>query len=306
MREVSAIVTAHNEEAFLTDAIESVLAQDLAVCEIVVVNDASTDATQALIDTYVTARPDLIRSVTLPRSLGAPGARNAGAARARGQLLAFLDGDDLWHPGKLSVQCALLDRHPGVGYTYGSAIELRDGWSNPAPERLGSPSGLYAPPDLCIGYLRDAYWNFWPSGLLIRQSTFKASGGFIEALAAYQHWEDFFYACSLALKETAYVLDEPLTFYRVHEASCSHRAQATKKTIVDERVGLEWFVDYLIAHGPRYVPSEIVSALAERLARNQRQFAEALLERPGLAPFAGLYEPSALSRLEATLSALCP
>lgn len=306
MDRVSVVITAHNEEPFLAAAIDSVLSQDLPAYELVIVNDASTDATQAVIETYVGSRPDLIRSVSLPSNRGAPGTRNAGAAQARGELLAFLDGDDLWHPRKLAVQRALLERHPRVGYTYGSAIEFRGDWVKPTPERLGSPSGVYQAPALCVGYLQDTYWNFWPSGLLIRRAAFQTSGGFVEALGAYQHWEDFFYACSLAMNEGAYVLDEPLTFYRVHDASCSQRALATKKTIVDERMGLEWFVGHLLAQRPRTIAPEIGPALARRLTRNVLQFAEALAGRPALESYAGLYAPIALSQLWAELTTLCP
>jgi hypothetical protein len=58
------------------------------------------------------------------------------------------------------VQRAILERHPDVAYTYTSATELRDDRVNASPESLGSPTGVYGPPDLCLGYLRDAYWNF--------------------------------------------------------------------------------------------------------------------------------------------------
>jgi len=301
---ISVIVTAHDEAAFLGAAIDSVLAQELPADEIVVVDDGSMDGTHAVMDACAAARPDVIRTLTLPRNRGAPFARNAGAAQARGELLAFLDGDDLWLPRKLAVQHAILDQHREVGYTYGSAIELRDGRVSPNPERLGSSSGVYRPPELCIGYLRDTYWNFWPSGLLIRRATFALTGGFVEALGAYQHWEDYFYACVLALTEPAYVLDEPLTLYRVHDASCSRRAQLSKKTIVDERVGLQWFADQLAARGPRPAPPEIVVALEERLERNVRQFVEALPERPELGEYASLYAPAALDRVRAGLGGL--
>ena len=304
MAAVSVIITAHDEAAFLGAAIDSVLAQELPADEILVVDDGSVDGTRAVMDARAAARPDVIRTITLPRNRGAPFARNTGAAQARGELLAFLDGDDVWLPRKLAVQRAILDRHREAGYTYGSAIELRDGRVGPTPERLGSPSGVYRPPALCIGYLRDTYWNFWPSGLLIRRATFALTGGFVEALGAYQHWEDYFYACVLALAEPAYVLDEPLTLYRVHDASCSRRAELSKKTIVDERVGLQWFADRLAARGPKPLPPEIVAALEERFARNVRQFGEALPERPELGEHASLYAPAALERLRAALDAL--
>jgi glycosyltransferase involved in cell wall biosynthesis len=300
---ISVIITAHDEAAFLGAAIQSVLDQDLAAAEIVVVNDGSSDGTQSVIDTWTAAYPEVVRAITLSPAHGAPFARNAGARQAVGDLLAFLDGDDVWFRSKLAVQAEVLDRHPDVGYTYGSATELRNGQVSPTPERLGSPTGVYRPPELCVGYLRDTYWNFWPSGLLIRTPVFERSGGFVEVLGPYQHWEDYFYACALAMDESAYVLDEPLTYYRVHDASCSHRAVISKKTIIDERVGLEWFVDRMAALG-RGLSPDIVALLDERLERNRQQFAQALPDRPGLHAHANLYAPAAIERLRAASAAL--
>ena len=304
MTRVSAIVTAHNEEAFIGAAIDSALSQDVPPHEIIVVNDASLDGTQAVIDAMMVEHPGVIRCVTLPHNRGAPFSRNAGAALANGEMLAFLDGDDLWFPHKLASQCAILDRHPEVGYTYGSAISLHAGCANATAERIGSSSGVYQPPELCVGYLRDAYWNFWPSGLLIRRSTFQSSGGFVEALGAFQHWEDYFYACQLGLTELAYVTEEPLTYYRVHEDSCSRRAELTRKTIVDERVGLEWFVSHLRSRGPWPVAPEIVAALERRLGRNERDFAEAVRTRPGLSAYGSFYTTGSLERLRTELGSL--
>ena len=299
---VSVVVTAHNEEAFIGSAVESVLGQDAPPDEIIVVDDGSTDGTAGVLEALTAAYP-LVRRITSSVARGAPSARNAGAALARGDLLAFLDGDDVWFPRKLSLQVALLERHEEVGYTYGSAVELKGDKINPTPERLGSATGVYRPPELCVGYLRDTFWNFWPSGLLIRHDAFQRSGGFVEALGSHQHWEDYFYACVLALSESAYVLDEPTMYYRVHDRSCSHRAQASGMTIVDERAGLEWFVAYL---GEREsgASTDVNEAIESRLDGNVRRFAAALGERPELGKYGALYTPDALAAVMANLHAL--
>ncbi len=72
-----------------------------------------------------------------------PAARNAGAALATGECLAFLDGDDVWLPGKLAHQLELLDANPEAGYTYGTAVELEGDSLKRAPEEIGSPPGIY-------------------------------------------------------------------------------------------------------------------------------------------------------------------
>jgi hypothetical protein len=199
------------------------------------------------------------------------------------------------------AQRAILERHPDVAHTYASATELRDDRVNASPESLGSPTGVYGPPDLCLRYLRDAYWNFWPSGLLIRRNAFRASGGFVEALGAWQHWEDYFYACALALNESAYVLDEPLVDYRVHSASCSSRARMTGESIVDERMGIEWFLRHLATDHRRSLPLELLTALEDRLTRNAHAFAAALPGYPAFTVSSGLYAPAVLEGLVSVL-----
>lgn len=141
--------------------------------------------------------------------------------------------------------------------------------------------------------MRDEFWNFWPSGLLIRTPSFIASGGFIEDLGRFSHWEDFFYACVLSLSDVACVSDDALIHYRVHEHSCSSRATGTGKTIVDERVGLQWLAAYLRSHTSPYA-REVAPLIQNRLAANRARFAQARHGHALLETFANLYEPHAL------------
>jgi glycosyltransferase involved in cell wall biosynthesis len=119
---VSVIMPVYNVEAYVGDAIRSVLAQSFADFELVIVDDGGADRSLAICRSFDDPR---IRIVT-QRNRGLAGARNTGIAQARGRYIALLDSDDLWEPRKLAVHVAHLDGNPDVGASYGGS-ELIDG-----------------------------------------------------------------------------------------------------------------------------------------------------------------------------------
>ncbi|CAN4278633.1 glycosyltransferase [Pseudoxanthomonas sp. LjRoot125] len=109
--EVSVIIPTYNRRDLLPRALDSVLAQTLAVDEIIVIDDGSTDGT----DDMLRARyGDRVRYVWQPNA-GVSAARNHGLQLAQGRYLALLDSDDLWLPAKTGLQVAFLDAHPDFG-----------------------------------------------------------------------------------------------------------------------------------------------------------------------------------------------
>jgi glycosyltransferase involved in cell wall biosynthesis len=125
MTSVAAIVPTHNGRAFIARARDSVLAQTAPADEIVAVDDASTDDTADL----VAARYPTVRLVRLPRNVGSGAARNAGVAASTGDLVAFLDHDDAWHPGYLAAQRDMFATAPAavLGRTGLTVIDDRRG-----------------------------------------------------------------------------------------------------------------------------------------------------------------------------------
>ncbi|WP_315764383.1 glycosyltransferase family A protein [Sphingomonas sp. Y38-1Y] len=93
------VVPCYNRAHSVADAVESVLAQDPAPARVIIVDDGSSDDSAAVIAALERQYPDRVEAVLLPRNGGASNARNAGAARARSDWIAFLDSDDLWLPG---------------------------------------------------------------------------------------------------------------------------------------------------------------------------------------------------------------
>lgn len=111
---VSAIIPAFNGGPFLADAVVSILAQNHVPLEVIVVDDGSTDDTAA----QAARLGGRVRYFYQPNR-GGPAARNQGLRLARGELVAFLDVDDLWTPDKLALQLALLHAHPQVDIVLG-------------------------------------------------------------------------------------------------------------------------------------------------------------------------------------------
>lgn len=108
---VSVVIPCFNAVAYVGTTIESVLRQSWGAVEVVVVDDKSTDATVQVV-TAIASRDARVRLIQLPRNHGAPAApRNVGVAAARGEWVAFLDADDLWHPRKLELQMKALNAH---------------------------------------------------------------------------------------------------------------------------------------------------------------------------------------------------
>lgn len=104
---VSIIIPCHNAEPWLTETLDSALAQTWPEKEIILVDDGSTDASLKLVRGYESRGVRVLRQ----SNRGAAAARNAGLASARGDYLQFLDADDLLTPDKLAAQVALLEQH---------------------------------------------------------------------------------------------------------------------------------------------------------------------------------------------------
>lgn len=120
MSAVSAIIPARDGEAYLAEAIESILAQEARPAEVIVVDDGSIDGTAAVAARF----GDPVRCIRRHQAGGIAAACNDGIAASRGELIAFLDADDLWTDGKLATQLAILGDELAVEAVFGHAVEF--------------------------------------------------------------------------------------------------------------------------------------------------------------------------------------
>ena len=101
MTDISIIIPVYNVEAWLSRSVEAILANDTAGCEVILVDDGSSDGSPALCDSFAAAHPELIR--VLHQANAGPGAaRNAGVAAAKGEWFLFVDSDDRLAPNALT------------------------------------------------------------------------------------------------------------------------------------------------------------------------------------------------------------
>jgi len=104
---VSIVMPVHNGEAFLAESVRSVLRQSFLDWELIVVDDASDDASVHLVKSQC-ARDERIRLIELEQNSGAAVARNTAIEQAQGRYIAFLDSDDVWLPYKLERQLSFM------------------------------------------------------------------------------------------------------------------------------------------------------------------------------------------------------
>ncbi len=125
MPKVSVIICSHNREKLLPRAIDSVLNQSFKDFELIIIDDASSDATQQLVKDYI-QKDDRIRYFKNDHNLGISKSRNRGCSLARANYIAMLDSDDWWlKQDKLLKQVKLLDSKPMIGLV-GTGIVLYD------------------------------------------------------------------------------------------------------------------------------------------------------------------------------------
>ncbi len=207
---VSVIITSYNAGEYLGEAIESVLAQSRPADEIVVIDDGSTDATPDVARRYASQGVRLVQQT----NMGAGAARNRGIQETTGELVAFLDGDDLWLPHKLERQLEYLADHPETVMV--SCLRWR--WDQTTGERHIEYFGVRPGRSLAQeNVVRNVIGN--PSMTLIRRSVFDAVGRFDPTLRWGQDWDLF-------IRITRYgpvgFVMEPLMIYRWHPGGISH------------------------------------------------------------------------------------
>ena len=175
---VSVIIPTHNRRGLVTEAVKSVLEQDFADFELVMVDDGSTDGTA---DDFADLRDGRLM-VLRQENRGVSAARNAGVAVSSGALVAFLDSDDIWLPGKLSAQVRFFDSNPKISICQTEELWVRNGRRvNPRKKHAKRSGWIFRHClPLCI---------VSPSAVMMRRSAFDVLGGFDESMRACEDYD---------------------------------------------------------------------------------------------------------------------
>jgi glycosyltransferase involved in cell wall biosynthesis len=252
---VSVIVPAYRVAPYSAATLESILAQTWQDREIVVVNDGSPD-TAALIEALAPFRD---RIVYLEQPQGGPSkARNTAIAAARGEWLAFLDGDDLWHPSFLEAQLARLRPDPEAVLVWADSQPFGDGAGDaPTLMTLEPPVG-----ECDVAALLSGRCVVFTSTTVARRQTVVDAGGFDEGL---QRCEDFDLWLRLATRGRLIYNREVLGRRRLHATSQSASPIPMLRAQIDVR--------------QRFVAAAGLDAATRRLAADADRRCEAAIAR---------------------------
>jgi glycosyltransferase involved in cell wall biosynthesis len=213
---VSCVVVTYNSAEFVEDAVRSVLAQTHRPIEVVVADDRSEDATREL----AAAFGPPVRVVVTDETAGPAATRNFGLRETRGEFVAFLDGDDLWHPDKLVRQLARFAARPEL---QASIAHVRNFWEEGQDElqrRYDDHRRMGAMP----GYATTT--------LLARRSAFHAVGELESDLWFADALDWFLRARELGVQVE--LIPDVLTFHRLHPDNLSRRrSRASEDEFLD-------------------------------------------------------------------------
>jgi glycosyltransferase involved in cell wall biosynthesis len=289
---VSVIIVFWNAEPFLREAIESVFAQTFGDWELLLVDDGSSDASGVTAWRASARAPELVRVLEHPgrENRGPPASRNLGIQHARGELIAFLDADDVWLPDKLSLQVAALDRHPAVGLIYAPSQWWHSWTRRPedrrrdhVPDLQIAPNVAHPPPSLLPFFLRNEGISPCPSSVVIRRKVAEQVGHCEERFRGFLAlYEDQAFYSKIAMAVPILRLDRCVARYRKHPQQMTF-ARASQHSAA-RRYYLEWLGDRLHATGQadaevhRALKSEyleLVPTPAYRVRRAALRFARA-------------------------------
>jgi glycosyltransferase involved in cell wall biosynthesis len=210
---VSVVINNYNYGRFLSQAIDSALGQTHPKCEVIVVDDGSTDNSREILASY----GDRIHTV-LKRNAGQSSAFNAGYAASSGELVCWLDSDDLFLPDKVRTVEGALAAHPGAGWCFHTVRYFRE-----EPTEVTGPPGAAVPAtrqvDLRARMKRGTVnWEAPPtSGLCFRRSLLDQILPMPEREGVTLH-DNFQKFAAIALSEGV-VIERDLSLQRLHEAN---------------------------------------------------------------------------------------
>lgn len=177
--DVSVIMPVYNGAKTIQRALDSVFAQSVIPREVIAIDDASTDETRAILETYKSRG---LITITADHNRGAGAARNRGVAAARSGYLAFIDADDEWHSHKLERQFATLNAEPAIQASC-------SGYQLVAPNRSDTVSYHEMPLEIGVDEFAGGCSVSPGSTLIVSRACFDAVGPFDPTLRRYEDWD---------------------------------------------------------------------------------------------------------------------
>lgn len=275
---VAVIMPVHNGADYIASALDSVLCQSFQDFEIIVVNDGSTDSTRERIRPYLSDRR--IRYYENNPNIGLPKTRNRAIAESKARFITFLDHDDLWHPGKLTMQLSAFEQAPQLGLVHAD-MALIDSGGELLPRYRGVPTSAYANSAVKLTFTPDLDALIRSNTIQVltvmaRREAIEEAGGFPEYLSA---TEDYGLWLKIALRHPIGYQQTILASYRIHDGQMSKNGY---KMLAQRLYMLERFIadnpgDWQIMHS---------ATLRRRMGNLHREIANHLLINQGNAALA--------------------
>jgi glycosyltransferase involved in cell wall biosynthesis len=224
---VSVLMSVHDGEQYLREAIDSILGQAFKDFEFIIINDGSTDHTAEIIGSYADPR---IRFMSNKTNLGLPASLNLGLDVAAGDYIARMDADDISLPERLSRQVSYMDAHP--------EIAASGTWAKDIDANGREFSAR------CLPFDERMKCEFWRPSPIVHPSAIirKSHLGSLRYDTRLRHAQDYDLWLGLKAHHELGNLPEFLLLYRVHPASITsrHRGSQIRSTheIVSRRLGL--------------------------------------------------------------------
>lgn len=201
---VSIVMPSYNTAQYIGDSIRSVLAQTYTNWELLIVDDCSTDDTDAVVASF---QDDRIRYFKNPSNSGAAVSRNKALREARGRWIAFLDSDDLWHQEKLERQLRFMQEH-GYSFSYTNYTEINER-SEPLGRVVTGPKRI----------TKTGMFNYcWPGCLTVMYDA--SAVGLIQIVDIKKN-NDYAMWLKICRQLNCWLLDEDLAKYRKRRGSIS-------------------------------------------------------------------------------------
>lgn len=257
---VSVITAFLNEEQYLAEAIESVIGQQFSDWELILVDDGSTDDSTRIARTYAAQYPGKIfyteHEGHVNKSTAA--SRNLGIQQARGELVAFLDADDVWMPYKLLDQVSLMQAYPEAAMTV-EASNFWNSWQNNGQADIVVQVGttrnrVFDAPELAERlYPLVPVAAPCPSSVMVRRKALIKHGGFEAGFTGkYQLYEDQAFLIKFYLNERVYISSLCNNKYRQRAGSCVQRVTQEGNYHVVRKYFLDWLQQYMDHQGIKH------------------------------------------------------
>jgi glycosyltransferase involved in cell wall biosynthesis len=251
---VTCVIIVYNGEAYLDEAIMSVVQQSSPDWELIIADDGSSDASPEIARRHAAA-DSRIRLITHPdsRNHGMSATRNLGWSESRSSFVGFLDADDVWEATKIEEQLELFSQHPDVAMVYGRTLIWHSWHPNDTEDffyDLGvQPNRVHLPPTAFRNLLRNVYQTPTTCNALMRRSAIAEVGGFDESFTGM--FEDQLFFAKILLHFPAFVSGRCWAKYRQHHTSTSNMSAAAGSDLATQIRYLERVRHYVWQHRRR-------------------------------------------------------